>query len=337
MSVAIVHSERKGQDLLLGAKPPTPYDSDTVTIHMDEVFSTLVKTGVSLPALAAFNNANVLSNGSIVSGGWGMGGNGPVDDGSVPAEYTAAQSGAGDCGIAAPGHEHMMEHKLSGNPGEVTFSCWRDLQNYVDYTNWATPGQAYDPVTGANDDGVDVSQVMKYRQKVGFIDDQGTTHTIGTIVEGTPGDLQQLWLMSMLFQKANFAVTFRSNNMSEFDAVAPGASPTWTYTKNASDEGGHDIFNAGYVLAGGPMGRLISWGDDVLFTRVFYVKQCSEVASYVSDDMYNDITGKDSEGADSQDMELYVTEWAKSFAELNGGTAHGPKHLGFLRRFRHVL
>ena len=313
-----LYSKRLDAHLHLGKNTARPLQNAT---SMDEVMRLLAKQGATLPALQTFNHASIYANGSVTAGGWGGGGNGPEDDNSIPAEYTAAKQGAGDCAIAGPGHEHMLEHKLSGNPGLVTFSCWRDLQNYATYTAAAAPGQGYDPKTGANDNGCDVSSVIKYRQETGLPDDQGVTHKIGQAIELTPGDLEHLWLASLLFQKVGFGISFRSNNMDEFDQGQP-----WTYDASASDEGGHYIFNCGYVLDGGPMGRLISWGEDVQWRRIFYIKQCDEAISYLSTDMYSTVTGKDSDGYADQDLELYLSAFVQK-ARLAG-----PRPVSFIHR-----
>jgi hypothetical protein len=301
--VPTVFSERLGE-VHLGKLPTQPLVG---AVHMSEVVRILAKTGV-LPALRAYDHSRVFKNGPASAGGWGMGGNGPQDDGTILPSDSAA-SGCGDCAISGPGREHMMEHKLSRNPGSVVFSCLRDVTNYAAYTEWATPGRGYDPVSGANDSGCAIggpTGVLAYRQQVGLIDDQGATHKIGQLIDGTPGDMQHFWLMGLLFQKAGFGMVFRDNNMREFDLGQP-----LTYVPSATDEGGHYFTSVGYVPDCGPMGRGAMWGESFKWRRSLYARQCDEVSAYVSVDMYNAVTGLDSDQYDAQDLERFLAAWTQ--------------------------
>jgi hypothetical protein len=299
-----VFSERLGE-VHLGKLPAHPLVD---AVHMSEVVRILTKIGASLPALRAYDHSRALKNGSALLGGWGMGGNGPQDDGSIlPSD--AAAGGCGDCAISGPDREHMLEHHLSRNPGSVTFSCLRSVTNYATYTEWATPGRGYDPVSGANDSGCAIggpTGVLAYRQQVGLLDDQGATHKIGQLIDGTPGDMQHFWLMGLLFQKVGFGMVFRDNNMREFDTGQP-----LTYVPTASDEGGHYFTSVGYVPDGGPMGRGAMWGESFKWRRSLYARQCDEVSTYVSVDMYNAATGLDSDQYDAQDLERFLAAWTQ--------------------------
>ena len=75
---------------------------------------------------------------SLISGSLTMMGNGPDDDGSIPAEWTAAKQGAGDCVIADAGNRVRYSNLLAGKTVKVTGKeC---IQVYADLTG-------YDPVT----------------------------------------------------------------------------------------------------------------------------------------------------------------------------------------------
>src|SRR5438309_5693218 len=102
--------------------------------------------------------------------GWGMLGNGPADDGSVPTDW-AAHRGAGCCTCSDPAHVIKMNAVDTG-VAVPNFTCKSVLGEYSVLSG-------YDPQSGANDTGLECRQVLDYRLKQGFADADGNRHKIG--------------------------------------------------------------------------------------------------------------------------------------------------------------
>ena len=86
-------------------KLPATYDS------RDLHYANVRPKGVTIPQVPyAWGRGRDFADGPPPAG-WGMMGNGPVDDSSLPASWTAAQGGCGDCTNADPAHaERMAAH-----------------------------------------------------------------------------------------------------------------------------------------------------------------------------------------------------------------------------------
>lgn len=71
----------------------------------------------------------------------------------------------GDCTIAGRGHHHLLRTTLAGTPDRPT-----DAQVQADYIAvTGIEGAAYDPVTGDNDNGCALEDVLNYFRKAGQI------------------------------------------------------------------------------------------------------------------------------------------------------------------------
>ena len=274
-----LRSHRREADLHFGKLHATDPSSDHVA--MRDLLKA-VPSGVLPPIPEHFGHGNDFGKGA-----WGMLGNGPCDDGSIP-KSDAAYQGAGDCAWAGPAHEEMEAAKDAGGAVPM-FTCLNVLEQYSAYSG-------YDLKTGANDNGSDTQEVLKWRQTKGLVDANGKVMKIGQTVSLTPGDLNELWAAAYFFEAVGVGVKFQQAQMDQFDAGEP-----WDYVKGSSVEGGH------YIPVMSRNG-LISWGERVGFTQAWYEHLNDESFAYVSPSRYSAVTGKTSEGFDDQDLELYISE-----------------------------
>jgi hypothetical protein len=115
---------------------------------------------------------------------------------------------AGCCVFSGAGHETMLWNREAGRTAKISTAS--TLRNYSAVTG-------YDPNTGANDNGTDMEEAAKYRRKTGLIDADGKAHKIGAYVALEPGNLDQLWLASWLFDGVGIGVEFPAQWMDAFN------------------------------------------------------------------------------------------------------------------------
>lgn len=268
-------------NLPLGKQDATPLRSGTP--RYADLRQLLVKDpAVSLPTFPSnFGHADAFPGDE-----WLMLGNGPDD--TVFSSFP----GCGDCYWAGSAHEIMESAKTSGRPIPA-FSGKTIVAQYSAYSG-------YDPQTGANDNGTNLQDGLTWRQTKGLYDDTGAVHKIGQVVALTPGNLQELWEATYLFERAGIGIQIQEAQQQQFSDGKP-----WDYVPGSPIEGGH------YVPGMGRWG-LVSWAQRKSFTTRFIVNLCDEAFCYVDNEEYNAVTGKTAEGFDSQDLELYITLVARA-------------------------
>jgi hypothetical protein len=217
---------------------------------------------------------------------WGMQGNGPCDDGSI-AQGTYAYNGAGDCADAAIAHIFMEAAKDAGRP-VPKFTCASTLDNYAEYLGVGSHAN----LNSNNDEGTDLQDFLKRLQTTGFSDANGNVYKIGATVSGTPGNLNELWAMTYLFEAAYIGVNLQEAQESAFPK-------TWNYDPQSQTIGGHCIPIVG-------TGGLISWGDRVGFTTSFFENLCDEFYGFIDPLLYSTVTGETLEKQDDADLEKYI-------------------------------
>lgn len=119
----------------------------------------------------------------------------------------------GDCVWAGAAHETMMLNAAAGAP-VTAFSSADVLSDYSAVTGFS----ASDP---KSDQGTDVSDAARYRQKTGIVDAAGRRHTIDIYTALSPGDLRQLALAVQYLGIAGVGVLLPSNAEDQFDAAEP--------------------------------------------------------------------------------------------------------------------
>lgn len=230
---------------------------------------------------------------------WGMAGNGPVDlnDTSLPFAWSSAAEGAGDCTIAGPAHETMEADHNAGR-AVATFNAKACIDAYITLTGQAN-GAAYDPVTGAGDTGLNVRDVLNYRQKTGLVDDSGNAHKIGVYVSVEPGDQQAIWEALWLFETVGIGIQFPESAMDQFNA-----GETWSVVPGAQLDGGHYVPIVGHPTSN--VWTVVTWGKRQTMTPQFLAKFADECYAYISSERYSAVTGKTLEGYKDADLELYI-------------------------------
>lgn len=287
---AIIHSKRLGVDLHLGA------NNIAAEPHPDFVaFSDLrakLRAEGTLP-----KTPQMFGHGhNRPQGAWGMLGNGP-DDTVFPGF-----GGAGDCVIAGACHEEEESAENAKRP-VPQFSGATAIKQYSEATERQN-GEAYDPQTGSGDTGLDPQEELKHRQEVGLYDDAGKHYRIGQVVTLTPGDIQQLWEATWLFENSSVCISVTEAQMQQFDE---GPQPTWEHVPGSPDIGGH------YVPAMGKLG-VISWAEDVYYTPNFLRHQQTAGYCYADPLRYNAVTGETAEHWKDQDIEKFIVLIARAKA-----------------------
>jgi hypothetical protein len=290
-----VFIERLNAHVHLGKNDPKPVPD---AISFDELRAKFVAAGGTFPPMPAhFGFGGDFGGGPIAQGGWGMLGNGPCDDGSIE-EGWAAYAGAGDCAWADPAHDEMEAAKNAGRP-IPPFTCLNILTQYAAYVASVNNGQGYDLQTGANDTGSSMADVIVWRQTKGLLDTNGVAYKIGKAVSLTPGDLQDAWEATYLFQNVDLGVVLTQANMDEFNA-----GQAWDYSATSPEIGGHAIPEIGRASLDNS--GIITWAERHGFTQAFFTKQNDEGHAYIDNERYNAVTGETSQGYDDQDLEKFV-------------------------------
>src|SRR5438270_9848878 len=85
-------------------------------------------------------------------------------------------------------------------------------------TSHGQAGAAYDPVSGNNDNGLEVRQVLDYGQKQGYADDQGNRYKTGTYISIEPANWQALRECCYLFEVVTMGFQVPQSAMDQFNA-----------------------------------------------------------------------------------------------------------------------
>lgn len=223
--------------------------------------------------------------------GWSMLGNGPADDNSVPPNDTAALNGAGDCVWAGAAHEEMEVAHNVHRP-IPKFTSLNILQQYSAYSG-------YDLVTGNNDNGSNVRDVLSWRQTKGLLDADNNAYKIGTYISLEPGNLNQLWEALYLFENVGIGINFPNSAMDQYNA-----NQTWSVVPGANIEGGHYI-----PLVGHPTNNVwtcVTWAKRQTITPQFLTTYCDEAWAYIDPQRYNTVTGETPQHYKDADLEKYI-------------------------------
>jgi hypothetical protein len=250
-----------------------------------------IKTSIGLATpiyKSSFGYGNDFHNGPT---GWKILGNGPPDDNSIPQADAAALQGAGDCAWAGSAHETMLLCKNARRP-VPKFTGLNILQQYSAYSG-------YDLVTGANDNGSDVVEVLKWRQTKGLVDASGGIHKIGVFVSLEVGNLTELWEALYYFDTVGLGINFPESAMTQLNQ-----GQIWSVVSGAQIEGGHYI-----PLVGRPTANTwtcITWGQRQIMTEQFVTTYMDEAYCYITLERYNAVTGETPQGVKDYDLEKYL-------------------------------
>jgi hypothetical protein len=194
----------------------------------------------------------------------------------------------GDCAWAGPAHETMILTTEGGHP--VSFTTDAVLSDY-------SAGTGFDPKAGppgqnSTDQGSNVRQVLKYRQKTGIVDANHNRHKIGAYVKLDEKNLDQVLEAMYLFEVVGIGIEFPGSAMDQFNHGEP-----WDVVQGAKIEGGHYI----PLVAKRENLEVVTWGALQQMTQAFYEQYCDEAWAYISVEDLKD--GKSPEGFDLEELQ----------------------------------
>jgi len=224
--------------------------------------------------------------------GYGMLGNGPEDDNSIPRSDSAAINGAGDCAWAGPGHETMILNKNAART-VPQFTSYNILQQYSAYSG-------YNLVTGENDNGSNVRDVLNWRQTKGLLDTSGTAHKIGIFVSLAVGNFTELRQALYFFDVVGMGINFPTSAMSQFNN-----GQMWKPVTGSSIEGGHYIPIVEHSVVDEWI--CITWARPQIMNNNFISKYCDEVWAYLTTERYSTVTGDSPEHYTQFDLNKYIS------------------------------
>jgi hypothetical protein len=238
-------------------KQPATFD------HRDLLFQQY-RTGEPLPSHPKHFGHEKL----VASKGWQMLGNGP--DSTVKPGFL----GAGDCVFAGGDHETMLWTIEGGTP--ATFSGANAIADYSAVTGY-NPNAPLDP-NGDNptDNGTNVRDALKYRQKTGLIDAHGRRHKIGAYVALEQGNVEQLLEALYLFGIVGIGIRFPASAMVQFNH-----GKAWSVVAGPEPRDGHYI----PLVAYRQMLECVTWGRIQKMTLEFFKKYCDEAWAILSPEM----------------------------------------------------
>jgi hypothetical protein len=186
----------------------------------------------------------------------------------------------GDCAEAMACRMQYLFDKEGEAPAQ--FNTGAALENYSAWTGFTeTDPQTggpwpVDPQTGEpdnpTDQGTSMDQVINGWKNPGVVDASGKRHKVVGAIDLKPGDLNQLWVATFIFQSVGLALNLPQSAM---DAVQNG-NQIWDTGGDTTIIGGHAIpaFGRKACTNCGPtkpyLGQAVSWGYPIQFTPRFY-------------------------------------------------------------------
>lgn len=205
---------------------------------------------------------------------WQMLGNGPDDT------VVRGFQGAGDCVFAGAAHETMETNRLAGR--RVAFRGRDVIADYAAVTGYRVGDES-------SDQGTNVRDALRYRQKIGIQDAHGNRHKIGYYIALTPGDWGELMQAVYLFAAVGIGVEFPDSAMEQFNQGEP-----WDIVEGSTVEGGHYVPVMGRSSVN--VGGCVTWARRQPFTHAFYTRYCDEAFAIVfPEELHN---GKTERGFD---------------------------------------
>lgn len=211
---------------------------------------------------------------------WQMLGNGPDD--SVEPGF----GGAGDCVLAGGDHETMMFVGQCSAPSTSLFTGKQAIEDYSAITGYVIGDES-------TDNGTEVREALKYRQKTGLIDTHGNRHRISAYAAIEPGNWGHVLAAVYLFGVVGIGIQFPESAMEQFDQ-----GKTWTPVKGAEIEGGHYI----PLVARRGNTKLVTWGQEIGMSQAFFEQYCDEAWAILSPELFDPKTGKAPNGFDGEQL-----------------------------------
>jgi hypothetical protein len=201
-----------------------------------------------------------------------------------------------------------MESANDAGNTPLKFTCLSTIEQYAKFTEYANPGQGYDPQTGANDEGSDPQQGIAWEQEVGMTDANGIVHKIGPTVAADPGNLTHLWEITYLLECAGVGISVQQAQEDQFN-VEP---ILWDYDPNSQTVGGHWIICVGHPSPSRL--RVVTWGLAIQATDSFYTHLNDETFGWADLERVSTVTGKTYNHWTEVDTEEWITLLAQQKA-----------------------
>jgi hypothetical protein len=219
----------------------------------------------------------------VAASAWQMLGNGP--DNTVSPGF----KGAGDCVFAGGDHETILWTLEGGTPAQFTgANAISDYSAVTGYNPKAPPDAHGDNPT---DQGTNVRDALKYRQKTGLIDVAGKRHKVGVYLALELGNMDQLLEALYLFGIVGIGIKFPDSAMDQFNEGKP-----WSVVPGPDPTEGHYI----PLVAYRKNLECVTWGRIQQMTSQFYKTYCDEAWAILSPEML--VAGKSPEGFDLAEL-----------------------------------
>jgi hypothetical protein len=238
---------------------------------------------------------------------WRMNGNGPVEPGEVlPVTWAAAIKGAGNCVAAArlnelkcmlvdAGMSPAEAHAIVGD-AEIAIRLYMAV--------YAFKGEpVYNPISGANNNGLEIRARLEHDAKVGTMLANGTVHRIGLYAKVDVTNLNELLFAIKNFDAVPAGITVNQANEETFNAKLPEGHAVW------GEEGPLEAEDHCIPLVGRPTAEEvvgITWSRPVNLLEAFRQNRMFEAWAYLSPDRISKVTGKDYGGASEETLEEYI-------------------------------
>jgi hypothetical protein len=196
----------------------------------------------------------------------------------------------GDCVCAEAGHTTIQFNKEAKKDIHIT------TQNVLAMYSAVT---GFNPDNPNSDQGTNMADAAKYRQKVGLSDINGDAHKVAAYLALTPGNIEELKQAIYLFSCVGIGWELPQSAQEQFQAGQP-----WSVVNGSPIEGGHDTGAVGYDQ---DYIYIITWGKVQKVEWAFFTKYCDEGIIYFSEEML-----KNGESLDG----FYVSQLTKDLGEL---------------------
>lgn len=198
-----------------------------------------------------------------------------------------------NCVWAGAAHEHML-WTVSGQKPRARFLTKNTLADYSAVTGFL----ASNPDT---DQGTDMTEAAKYRQKIGVVDAQGTRHKINGYVALRIGNFEQMMLATWIFGATGIGFMLPNQVMAQFDK-----SQVWTVPAKPKIDGGHYVSGVGRDRQGNLL--VVTWGRVAAVTPEFYERFSDEAIAYISLEVLNE-KKLSPEGYDADELHRHFTRF----------------------------
>lgn len=254
----------------------TPATEDRRDLTFKALVEASAELGITFPKVPpTFGHGQIYHDGNVIRQDWMMLANGP--DTTAPA---GARSGVGCCVFSSAGHTTMEAAKVAGRIVEITGT--ETVKDYSAVTGYVVGDES-------TDQGTDMREANRFRQKTGILDAHGNRHKIGAYVSLEPGNWEELEQAAYVFSAVEIGFEFQAAQYDQFDSTG-----VWDYVPGSPVEGGHAIPVFGQNSKHGA--GVVSWSRHLWITKSFLTNLNDETWAYVYlDELKN---GKNERGYD---------------------------------------